>query len=438
MNKLGLIIQREYITRVKNKNFILTTLLTPLGFLLFFIAVIFIFSNKSDKVYKVAIKDESQAEIKLPQNTARINFYKSEESLAALKEKYTKKELDGILVLPKFAGVDVKNYSAYYYTDKSMNIDIESQLKKQLGESIKEHKMQLLAIEKMQLEKLKTDIEIDPEPVSESQKDKSSHASSIATMLGGAMGYIIFFIIFLYGAAVMRSVTDEKVNRIVELIISSTDAKTLMLGKIIGVGLVGLTQIVIWMILIPAIYILGISIAGIDAQQMQDVSQSMPNAQQVVVNEDEIVGAIREIGNLNWWRIVPVFILYFLGGYFIYAAMFAAIGAAVGDDINDSQSLTIIVTIPIMFAIYIMFQAIREPESGLTFFSTMFPLFSPIVMPAMMAFDPPWWQIGLSLVILFLFAYFIVLLTAKIYRVGILMYGKKASLKEIWKWVLSR
>ena len=375
MNKLGLIIQREYITRVKNKNFILTTLLTPLGFLLFFIAVIFIFSNKSDKVYKVAIKDESQAEIKLPQNTARINFYKSEESLAALKEKYTKKELDGILVLPKFAGVDVKNYSAYYYTDKSMNIDIESQLKKQLGESIKEHKMQLLAIEKMQLEKLKTDIEIDPEPVSESQKDKSSHASSIATMLGGAMGYIIFFIIFLYGAAVMRSVTDEKVNRIVELIISSTDAKTLMLGKIIGVGLVGLTQIVIWMILIPAIYILGISIAGIDAQQMQDVSQSMPNAQQVVVNEDEIVGAIREIGNLNWWRIVPVFILYFLGGYFIYAAMFAAIGAAVGDDINDSQSLTIIVTIPIMFAIYIMFQAIREPESGLTFFSTMFPLF---------------------------------------------------------------
>ena len=400
--------------------------------------MIFIFSNKSDKVYKVAIKDESQAEIKLPQNTARINFYKSEESLAALKEKYTKKELDGILVLPKFAGVDVKNYSAYYYTDKSMNIDIESQLKKQLGESIKEHKMQLLAIEKMQLEKLKTDIEIDPEPVSESQKDKSSHASSIATMLGGAMGYIIFFIIFLYGAAVMRSVTDEKVNRIVELIISSTDAKTLMLGKIIGVGLVGLTQIVIWMILIPAIYILGISIAGIDAQQMQDVSQSMPNAQQVVVNEDEIVGAIREIGNLNWWRIVPVFILYFLGGYFIYAAMFAAIGAAVGDDINDSQSLTIIVTIPIMFAIYIMFQAIREPESGLTFFSTMFPLFSPIVMPAMMAFDPPWWQIGLSLVILFLFAYFIVLLTAKIYRVGILMYGKKASLKEIWKWVLSR
>ena len=438
MNKLGLIIQREYITRVKNKNFILTTLLTPLGFLLFFIAVIFIFSNKSDIVYKVAIKDESHAEIKLPQNTARINFYKSEESLAALKEKYTKKELDGILVLPKFAGVDVKNYSAYYYTDKSMNIDIESQLKKQLGESIKEHKMQLLAIEKMQLEKLKTDIEIDPEPVSESQKDKSSHASSIATMLGGAMGYIIFFIIFLYGAAVMRSVTDEKVNRIVELIISSTDAKTLMLGKIIGVGLVGLTQIVIWMILIPAIYILGISIAGIDAQQMQDVSQSMPNAQQVVVNEDEIVGAIREIGNLNWWRIVPVFILYFLGGYFIYAAMFAAIGAAVGDDINDSQSLTIIVTIPIMFAIYIMFQAIREPESGLTFFSTMFPLFSPIVMPAMMAFDPPWWQIGLSLVILFLFAYFIVLLTAKIYRVGILMYGKKASLKEIWKWVLSR
>ena len=315
-----------------------------------------------------------------------------------------------------------------------MNIDIETQLTKQLAESIKDYKMQLLSIDKMQLEKLKTEIDIDPEPVSESLKDKSSHASAIATVLGGVMGYIIFFIIFFYGAMVMRSITEEKVNRIVELIISATDAKTLMLGKIIGVGLVGLTQILIWVIVLPIIYIIGISILGIDPQQVQEVNSSMQNAPKLM-NENELLEIVREVGNLNWWRIVPIFILFFLGGYFIYASLFAAIGAAAGDDINDSQSLTIFVTIPIMFAMYIMMQAIREPESGLTFFSTLFPLFSPILMPAMMAFDPPWWQIILSLVLLYLFAYVTVLFAAKIYRVGILMYGKKASAKELWKWL---
>ena len=218
------------------------------------------------------------------------------------------------------------------------------------------------------------------------------------------------------------------------MIISATDAKTLMLGKIIGVGFVGLTQILIWVIVIPIIYIIGISILGIDPQQVQEVNSSMQNAPKLM-NENELLEIVREVGNLNWWRIVPIFILFFLGGYFIYASLFAAIGAAAGDDINDSQSLTIFVTIPIMFAMYIMMQAIREPESGLTFFSTLFPLFSPILMPAMMAFDPPWWQIILSLVLLYLFAYVTVLFAAKIYRVGILMYGKKASAKELWKWL---
>lgn len=434
MNKLGLIIEREYITRVKNKNFILTTLLTPLGFLLFFIVVGVIFSNKSDKVYHIAVKDDSQIGIKIPASTDRMKFAASNLSIEELKQQYKDNKIEGILVLPKFAGVDVRNYSAYFYTDKAMNIEIEKQLSKQISESVKEYKMAQLSIDQVQLEKLKTDIEIDPEPVSDSQKDKSSNAGTIATMMGGIMGYIIFFIIFLYGASVMRSVTDEKVNRIVELIISSTDAKSLMLGKIIGVGLVGLTQIVIWMILIPVIYMIGISIVGIDPDQIREMSQQMPN-QGPIMQEEQIISTIREVGNLNWWRIIPIFVLFFIGGYFIYAAMFAAIGAAVGDDVNDSQSLTIIVTIPIMFSIYIMFQAIREPESGLTFFAMMFPLFSPVVMPAMMAFDPPWWQIGLSLIILFAFAYATILFTAKIYRVGILMYGKKASLKEIWKWV---
>ncbi|HEX5625906.1 MAG TPA: ABC transporter permease, partial [Saprospiraceae bacterium] len=302
-----------------------------------------------------------------------------------------------------------------------------------LDDGIRDHKIKLMSLEKQQLDKLKTSISIDPEPVSETEKDRSSYTSKIATMLGGAMGYVIFFIIFLYGASVMRSVADEKVNRIVEVIISSARPVELMLGKIIGVGLVGLTQVLIWLILIPAIYIIGMSIAGIDVQQLQEASQTMGSQQ--VMDQDELAMVIREVGALNWWKIAFIFILYFIGGYIIYASMFAAIGAATGDDINDAQSLTILVTIPILLAMYVMFQAIRLPDSGLAVFASLFPMFSPVVMPALLAFDPPWWQIACSLILLFLFCYFMIWFTARIYRTGILMYGKKATIKEIAKWI---
>lgn len=247
------------------------------------------------------------------------------------------------------------------------------------------------------------------------------------------MGYLIFFIIFLYGASVMRSVADEKVNRVVEIIISSTRPVELMLGKVIGGGLVGLTQILIWLILIPIIYVIGISIAGIDLEQMQQVGQTM--SQQQPVDSDELVNIIREIGTLNWWKIASLFVLYFVGGYFIYASLFAAIGAATGDDINDAQSLTIFVTIPILLGFYIMMQAIRLPDSTLAVFASLFPLFSPIVMPGLLAFDPPWWQIISSLILLFLFSYFMIWFAGRIYRTGILMYGKKASIREIARWI---
>lgn len=433
MNKLGLIIAREYLTKVKNKNFIFTTLLTPLGFLIFFIVIGIIFSYEGSKTYRIALLDKSEMNIKFPDSTKKFSFIKTTETLEQLKTQYKNGELDGILVLPKFSGVDVNAYTVYYHSDKAMDIEIESSLEKYLQDGVRNYKIQLMNLQKDQLEKLKTDIAIDPEPVSDTEKDRSSYTGKIATMLGGIMGYVIFFIIFLYGASVMRSVADEKVSRIVEVIISSARPVELMLGKVIGVGLVGLTQIVIWLVLIPLIYFLGMSIAGIDTQQLQEVSQTM--GQQAPMDTDELAQIIREVGAMNWWRISVLFVFYFVGGYFIYASMFAAIGAASGDDINDAQSLTILVTIPILLAMYVMFQAIRLPDSSLAMFASLFPLFSPIVMPAMLAFDPPWWQIALSLVLLFAFSYFMIWVAARIYRTGILMYGKKASIKELGKWI---
>jgi len=436
MNKLGLIINKEYSTRVKNRKFILTTLLTPLGFLLFFVVVVFIFSHESDKTYKVAILDQSGTEIVMPESNSRFIFNKSELPLDSLKTKCKNSEIDAVWLLPKFTGVDVKHYSTYYYTDKTLDIEMESRLSKYLTQSIRKYKIQQLNLNQNELDKLNTEIIIDPEPVQENVQDKSSYTSKIATILGGIMGYVIFFIIFLYGAAVMRAVTEEKINRIVEVIISSASSTELMLGKIIGVGLVGLTQIVIWLVLIPIIYIGVLYFAGFDQSQLQNISTNMdPNAMDKM---EDMQLVIRELANLNWVKIFFIFLLYFIGGYVIYAALFAAIGAAVGDDINDSQSLTMFVSIPIILAIYIMFQCIREPDSSLAMFSSMFPLFSPIVMPALLAFDPPWWQVTISLILLMAFGYFVVWIAARIFRTGILMYGKKASFKELSKWIFTK
>ena len=167
MSKLGLIISKEYSTRVKNKKFILTTLLTPLGFLLFFIVVMFIFSNESDKQYRVVISDQSQANMNVPENTKRFVFTSSNEPLDSLKQKCKQDKLDAILVLPKFAGIEVKNYTAYYYSDKTLDIEMESRLSKYLNASIRSHKMKILNLNQSELEKLETDIAIDPEPISD-------------------------------------------------------------------------------------------------------------------------------------------------------------------------------------------------------------------------------------------------------------------------------
>ncbi|HMW37874.1 MAG: ABC transporter permease [Saprospiraceae bacterium] len=436
MNKLGIIISKEYLTRVRNKKFILTTLLTPLGFLVFFFVIFLLMSNESDKVYRVVISDQSHTEIKMPDNSSKFSFLKSDDALDSLKAKCRRGEVDAILVLPNFAGVEVRNYTAYYYSDKTLDIEMESKLSNYLESSLRNYKMKLLSIDKDQLDKVDTRISIDPEPISDTTADRSEYTSKIATMLGGVMGYVIFFIIFLYGASVMRSVTDEKINRIVEVVISSVSPTELMLGKIIGVGLVGLTQLLIWFVLIPVVYFIGIKMSGIDLNDLQKLATQIPQDQ--MNKAEEIQFVMREIMHLNWYKILAVFILYFLGGYFIYAAMFAGIGAAVGDDLNESQSLTMFVSVPILLGMYAMFSCIREPDSGLAMFSSLFPLWSPIIMPALIPFDMPWWRLGLSLVLLFVFAYFIIFIAGRIFRTGILMYGKKATAREILRWMFTK
>jgi ABC-2 type transport system permease protein len=209
-----------------------------------------------------------------------------------------------------------------------------------------------------------------------------------------------------------------------------------MMGKIVGVGAVGLTQIVIWLILLPLITIGGSMLFGFDTQQnMLDasVTEAM-NPEEVEIMVAQVMSELKAV---NWWLLVPCFIVFFFGGYIIYASLFAGVGSAIGDDMAESQALTLPLTIPVIIALYIMFAALRVPNSSLAVWASIFPFFSPIVMPARLAFSPPAWQIGLSIALLVVTAIFCVWISGRIYRTGILMYGKKGSFKEIWQWMTS-
>jgi len=445
MNKLLLIIKREYLTRVTRKSFILATLLTPLAFALFFVVITVIFSYQSDDVKNIVIKDEGNLLEKVIVDSKNIYFTFSNESLEELKDRYNNKEFDGILVLPVIENPDAKRVVVQYYSDTQLDPEGTLKLKTELEKRLRNFQIKRLGLDEATLAKIDMNVTIDPDQVNkkehqdgEESKAFTSLTSIVAAGIGGVMGVIMYLMVFINGSMVMRSVMEEKTNRIVEVMISSVKPFQLMLGKIIGVGAVGLTQFAIWAILVPLIAILLSLVMGINTDQAMAMQQQTGGLQAGGQDLDGLdpIALMVELQRMNWWLIVSMFILFFVGGYFIYSSLFAAVGSAIGDDIGEGNSLTFPITIPVILAFYIMFVAIKSPNSSLAVWSSIFPLFSPIVMPARMAFNPPAWQIILSAVLLIGSALFFVWLSGRIYRVGILMYGKKATYKELFKWIM--
>jgi ABC-2 type transport system permease protein len=436
MNKLWLIIQREYLTRVKKRSFILTTLLTPLAFALLFVVVGVIFSYESDDVKKIAVVDEGGvlAEANIA-NERNLIFTREKRTLEELRAIFPETGYDGILLIPEIKNLYAKSYTVFYYSEDKPSPDIESRIKGKVADRIRDYKITSLNLEKKQLEALDSRVELDPEPIDPAEKDSSKISGAIGAAIGFIMGIIMYMAVFIYGMMVMRSVMEEKTTRIVEVMISSVKPFQLMLGKIVGVGGVGLTQVAIWAILIPLIAT-GVNLVfGFDNSQMDAMASSqaaMPDQEEM---EFMIAQGFQELKGQNWWTILPLFVIYFLGGYLLYSSLFAAVGSAMSDDMGESQSLTIPITVPVLIAFYIMIVSVEAPNSSLAVWSSIFPLFSPIVMPARLAFDPPMWQVALSVVLLIATSLFFVWLSARIYRVGILMYGKKVTLKELGKWM---
>ena len=438
MSNLWLVIKREYLTRVRRRTFILTTLLTPIGIALFAVVANAIFSYQNDDVQRIAVIDEGNLfNGSLPDENGLYFRFVDRPFAELQQDEQSREDYVGILIVPEITNPRARDFRVQLFSDETLSLDAQLGIRNRIRDRLREYKIDALDIDQATLASLDTDVDIKVRSLTEEdgETEDRSMTSAIGAGIGTAMGFLMYGSIFFYGMMVMRSVMEEKTNRIVEVVISSVRPFTLLLGKIIGVGAVGLTQVLAWIIMIPGLFLLANLIFGFDAPdpQLSAGTEVDPAEMQSLVER-----LLSGLSTLNWYIIVPCFILYFLGGYFMYSAMFAAVGSAMGDDMGESQTLTIPITIPVILAFYIMLAALQNPNSSLAVWSSIFPLFAPIVMPARLAFEPPLWQILASLVSVALFAAFMVWIASRIYRIGILNYGKKSTLKDMGKWITAK
>jgi len=445
MNKLWLIIKREYLTKVMRKQFLLITLLTPLGIGVLMVIVTLIMSYQSDNQQTFAIVDKEGMLNKTIKDDKRFFFKFVDQPFDSLKKNYKEMGFDGIIVVPGLSDLKTTKLTVFYYSDNQPDLERSLSIESIIRERLRDYKVKALNLDEEKMKTLDVAVTLDPKIINpktgeiDQEKSPTSYSRYIGVAIGGIMGFFMYMMVFINGMMVMKSVMEEKINRIVEIMISTVKPFQLMLGKLIGVGFVGITQILIWAITIPAIgFIISLfmDVKGMQTMPSPGASGINPEQQEMIANQMPAI--IAEFANQNWFLILSMFIIFFILGYLLYSSLFAAVGAAVGDDIAESQSLTFPISIPVLLAFYISFAAVKEPNSSLAVWSSIFPLFSPIVMPARLAFNPPWWQLVLSIVLLAATVLFFVWMSGRIFRVGILMYGKKATFKELAKWIFQK
>lgn len=432
MKKTLIIIKREYLTRVKKRSFIILTILIPflfigLGALTAGIAV------SSGDTKKIAVLDESKVFENKLKSTKDVQYSFLHGQRDSLMRNLDKDKFDALLYVQAF-DKNQKDINFRLFYNEQIGIETEGDIKSDLNDIIVDERMKAAGINNDQL---KTIQDRSVSLISESIKDGKKSSNEIAVAIGYLCGLMLYMFMLFYGMSVMRSVMEEKTNRIAEIIVSSVKPFQLMLGKIIGVALVGLTQVLIWIVLIGVFAAIGIPMmtGGIPVSGSMD-----PAAMNGISNGGGKMALILELlKDTNWVMIAFWFLFYFLGGYFLYAALFAAVGSLVNEDPQESSQYTLPITIPIILGFVIMSSAIRDPNSPLAIFGSLFPLTSPIVMMARIPFgDVPAWQLIVSALLLVLGFLGTSWMAGKIYRTGILMYGKKISMKEVGKWLVRK
>lgn len=436
MNKIALIARREFLTRVQKKTFLLTTILLPLLFFGFYAMIIY-FSVNSDEKYNIAVADEANVFNNKLEGDENISFsFVKGEDEQSLKQEIEKGKYEGYAIIPANANIlDKINISIV--TQKSVGLMSRGKIEDKLNGALEQQRLLALNISPAQLDSAKKEGNIQFSTVE--GKNDSGEEVGMSYAIGYVSGFLIYIVLFIYGAMVMRGVMEEKVSRIAEVIVSSVKPFQLMMGKILGIGAVGLVQFIIWIILMTSLNFLLPLIFPQLAAQMHN--SNMQNGAMQAADTLKNSGLIGNV-NINIPLILGCFIFYFIGGYLLYSSLFACVGSAVNEDPQDAQSLMLPITMPIIFGIVIMTKAVNEPTSSLAVFGSLFPLFSPIVMMARIAHGVgdvvPLWQLLTSMGLLIFGFIFTTWFAGKVYRTGILMYGKKPSWKEMWKWAFRR
>ncbi|MGZ2370133.1 ABC transporter permease [Ancylomarina sp. YFZ004] len=442
MNKILIIIQREYLSRVKKKSFLLLTFLTPI--LIAGIYAFMIWMMMKDDTEKRTIGVINESELVSPMGSTDFTTF---EYLENTSFEDAKKMLDtkGYYALLKIPKDILESQSTELFSFKQVTIEVKSEVGSQIRNHIETIKRSKIITEanmpdlEQKLAATKTPISVKTIKFGDDGEIKQS-STEIAMGLGFAMGFIIYMFILMYGVQVMRGVIEEKSNRIIEVIISSVKPFQLMMGKIVGVAMVGLTQFLMWIILSGAIIAIGsaIFLPGLDTSSIQEASSisQLPSTGQAM--DQAQLNMMQEVlGTFDMSYILSIlggFIFFFLAGYLLYSALFAAVGSAV-DNETETQQFMIPITIPLMLALYMSMAVVKNPEGSLAFWGSIIPFTSPIIMLVRIPFGVPLWELLLSMGILVASFIFVTWLAAKIYRTGILMYGKKISYKEIWKWL---
>jgi ABC-2 type transport system permease protein len=436
MNKIWLITQREYFTRVRKKSFLITTLLVPVIFIGFYAAIIAVSVSGNSDTQQIAVIDEENlfnGAIDMKPGENILYVFIENETDSSFKHKYKEQHYSAFLYIPD---IDInKPDGITLHSSSAVSLNTKGKIEKKLNRIIEKKRMEEARIDPDLYKAIRSDVSIDNTIDSGNGETKS--IAGVAYGVSFAAGILIYMILLIYGTMVMRGVMEEKTNRIAEVIISSVKPFQLMMGKIIGIGAVGLTQFGIWIIVMIFLQLL-VPLVFPDLFQQVRSQGIGPNVMPQGETETMLLVVTEGLRSLPIGMILGCFVFYFIGGYLLYASLFAAVGSVVSEDQQEAQQLVFPIMMPIILGFVIMAKAANDPESTLAVFGSLFPLTSPIVMMGRITYGVPWWQLGLSMTLLVLTFLLFTWLTGKIYRTGILMYGKKITWKEMTRWALKR
>ncbi|MBR1433574.1 MAG: ABC transporter permease [Bacteroidales bacterium] len=466
LRNIKVIVGREYMTRVKKKSFLITTFVVPILFAALCILPSVLMMNTKEKSQKVAVVDQSG--IVMPyyvDNEAATYTDVTEMGADIAKEKLGELGMDVLVVVSPLDTVN-KTVSVQAYSKKPIGVDFSESLGTKATNAVEDYRIRSYNIDNLDqiMKDVKARVRVTEYTMDESGKESVSE-SAIYMVISMVLGMIIYMFIAMFGAMVMTGVIEEKSSRVVEVLISSVKATELMFGKIIGVALVALTQFLLWIVftlvlVLAASGIFGMNFLGeasssqdptaimqtmgVSSDQMDAMGMSTIDMSSLTAAQDSVQTAEGEpselsvilgtLGNIPYVKLIICFLIYFVLGYLLYASLYAAVGSAVENE-ADTQQLQLPITIPLMIAFFIVFFAFRNPDSGVVFWGSMIPFTSPIVMIARIPYGVPMWELIVSIALLVVTFIGCAWLSAKIYKVGILMFGKKSTYKDLWKWL---